>query len=557
MAAKAFPSAYGFGADTTTGGRGGTVLFIDNLNNSGTGSARAAFEASGPRIIIPRVGGTINLTSAITITDPFCTFAGQVAPGGGIYFNGVHGGSTDTYIRIHTHDVILRHLRVRAYSSADPPLWESTPMLVWGSTNPVYNVVLDHCTMCWATDENLDIFGDCRDVTIQWCLIADPRVTGDPDGAPPSYPAPGFGSLIGSNNTKASVFSVSLHHTVFANNKGRAPSYRPYFTTTGGVTPPWGVFDFRNNLVSTWNVNNWSFIGRGFYNVGTYNNWVATFPAQPFVVGNWVGNHWIKGATGVSANDVLTVGPDTQTYMANNLGPASPSIPLDGFSIQVTHNARRYDGDSLSPYFFHHGAWDNTGFESLTPFTAPAIEEQDATEILALLTTEAGATLPAKDTQWTDIMNAVIANNSTFGDKTNAPTLASGTYPTHSQPDGIPDTWKTANGLDTGTDYTGVNAPNGYDWVENYINETAGDTIPLLTASISSIVDALTATDTASVVIDAPINNVPGSHTVVTNTQTAISGLSVTCAQGNLTSVRLTVLQGTLDATAQGGATIT
>jgi hypothetical protein len=137
------------------------------------------------------------------------------------------------------------------------------------------------------------------------------------------------------------------------------------------------------------------------------------------------------------------------------------------------------------------------------------------------------------------------------------PTLAAGTYPTHSQSDGIPDSWKTTNGLSTAINYTGVSAPSGYDWVEEYINQAAGDPAGAATVLSPSLAENITTTDTATMAIDAPINIVPGAQTITTNVQTAIPDLEVVCATGNLSTVRLTVQKGTLFATAQGGATIT
>src|SRR5689334_21542286 len=80
---KAFPTAEGFG-QYAQGGRGGAVLFVDNLNDPGPGSLRAAVEAKGPRTVIFRVAGTIQLKTKLVVREPFITIAGQTAPGDGI-----------------------------------------------------------------------------------------------------------------------------------------------------------------------------------------------------------------------------------------------------------------------------------------------------------------------------------------------------------------------------------------------------------------------------------------------------------------------------------------
>ncbi|MFM2143619.1 MAG: hypothetical protein RLZZ476_2163, partial [Verrucomicrobiota bacterium] len=107
----AFPGAEGFGAKAK-GGRGGAVLFVENLHDAGPGSLRAALESKGPRTIIFRTSGTIVLKSEITVRNPFLTLAGQTAPGGGIAIK-IDGKSDIGAINIETHDVIVQHLRVR------------------------------------------------------------------------------------------------------------------------------------------------------------------------------------------------------------------------------------------------------------------------------------------------------------------------------------------------------------------------------------------------------------------------------------------------------------
>ncbi|WP_033923396.1 pectate lyase family protein [Sphingomonas sp. 37zxx] len=146
----AFPGAQGWAA-ATPGGRGGRIIRVTTLAKDGPGSLRAALEAKGPRIVVFEVGGVIDLgRDTITIDEPFLTIAGQTAPSPGITI--IRGG-----IDIRAHDVIVRHLRVRPGLDGQPKRsgWEVDAM----NTVAARNVIVDHCTMSWALDENLSASG--------------------------------------------------------------------------------------------------------------------------------------------------------------------------------------------------------------------------------------------------------------------------------------------------------------------------------------------------------------------------------------------------------------
>jgi len=146
----AFPGAQGWAAHTP-GGRGGQILRVTTLAGDGPGSFRAAVEAKGPRIVVFEVGGVIDLgVQTLRISEPFLTIAGQTAPAPGITL--VRGG-----IDIATHDVIVRHIRVRPGDAGKPKLAGVDFDAI--STVRAENVIVDHCSLTWGTDEGLSASG--------------------------------------------------------------------------------------------------------------------------------------------------------------------------------------------------------------------------------------------------------------------------------------------------------------------------------------------------------------------------------------------------------------
>ena len=216
--AQAFPGAVGWAAQTP-GGRGGTIIRVTNLRASGPGSFRAAVEAHGPRIVVFEVGGVIDLgLTTLTITEPFLTIAGQTAPSPGITI--IRGG-----IDVRGHDVIIRHIRVRTGVSGQARRsgWEADAL----STVGAYNVIVDHCTMTWALDENLSASGprfegrtvaDWRrgashDITFSYNLLAEGLANASHPKGEHSK-----GSLIHDNAT-----DILIYRNIYAHNYERSP----------------------------------------------------------------------------------------------------------------------------------------------------------------------------------------------------------------------------------------------------------------------------------------------------------------------------------------------
>lgn len=192
-ALPAFPGAEGYGA-LTPGGRGGQVIAVTSLADRGPGSLREALEASGPRIVVFRVGGVIRLASPLEVTEPYLTIAGQTAPGQGIVLRGAD-------LRISTHDVIVRGLRLRGGG-----------LVISGPDRggaPARNVIVDQSSISWAASENIAV-ATAQDVTIQWSIISESL----------SGARPGQGSAL---LLAESGHRVSVHHNLLAHNSYRNP----------------------------------------------------------------------------------------------------------------------------------------------------------------------------------------------------------------------------------------------------------------------------------------------------------------------------------------------
>lgn len=213
----------GFGADTP-GGRGGKVLRVTNLDARGPGSLRAALETAGPRIVVFEVGGVIDLArSRLAISEPFLTVAGETAPSPGITI--IRGGLT-----IRTHDVVLRHIRVRPGDAGAPKKngWEPE---VTASGPQAYNILVDHCSFSWAVDENLSVSGDryngesgtARSVTLSNNIIAEGLFDSSHSKGRHS-----MGTLVHDYCTNVAVIG-----NLYAHNNQRNPYFKAY--TTGVV----------------------------------------------------------------------------------------------------------------------------------------------------------------------------------------------------------------------------------------------------------------------------------------------------------------------------------
>jgi len=201
-ALPAFPGAEGFGA-AASGGRGGRVIKVTNLNARGPGSLQAACRAREPRIVVFDVSGVIR--GNVTITQGDLTVAGQTAPGAGITIEGML--VTKYRIQPPVSNVIVRFLRVRPRPVKGPSHSGDCLQI----TN-VDRLILDHVSCSWGSDENVDLCGSSR-VTVQWCAIEESDPVGHEKGQH------NFGMIVGYSRTG----DVTVHHNLFAHHQKRAP----------------------------------------------------------------------------------------------------------------------------------------------------------------------------------------------------------------------------------------------------------------------------------------------------------------------------------------------
>ena len=230
-----FPEAEGYGSETVAGRYGGspTIYIVSNTNDSGSGSLREAVESSGPRIVVFSTGGTIALSSTLTVDNPYITIAGQTAPGGGITIR-------NRGIVIQTHDVVLRFLTVRVGTGGGDgiALYENNPI------DEVYNVVVDHCTVSWATDENLTSWYDTHDVTWSWNISSEGLNYSDH-----SMGVMAGGYADGTDDNENPSENFSIHHNLMAHNDDRNGPY-----LRGG-----GYIDVVNNVAYNSGGNNFAY----------------------------------------------------------------------------------------------------------------------------------------------------------------------------------------------------------------------------------------------------------------------------------------------------------
>ena len=260
--APAFPGAEGHGR-FVTGGRGGKIYHVTNLNDSGTGSFREAVK-SGKRIIVFDVAGVIALKSDLKIADNI-TILGQTAPSPGItlrYYT-VQPGSNN----------IIRFIRIRRGQEKDI---NDGADATWQRNKT--GIIFDHCSFSWSIDE-VASFYDNNNFTMQWCTVAESLTNpGHSKGAH------GYGGIWGGK-------LASFHHNFVAHLMNRGPRFngarygwtgytsnKEYDTYQWKNTVQAENVDFRNCLM--YNAQGTCYGGPGGGQINIVNNYYKAGPSH-------------------------------------------------------------------------------------------------------------------------------------------------------------------------------------------------------------------------------------------------------------------------------------
>jgi hypothetical protein len=461
----AFPTAEGYGR-FAIGGRGGRVIEVTNLEDYDKakgeavipGSFRAAVEAEGPRTIVFRVSGLIKLKSPCAVHNPYCTIAGQTAPGDGICLANFSGGAYGT------HDVIIRYLRFRIGDFANKAM-DGAGL---GSCD---NCIIDHCSISWSSDEGTSSRG-AKNITFQRNIVAEALHHG------PHYRASDRTKL----ETHAFAGSISgdigsYHHNLLADCTDRNWSLAGGLNQSGHYA---GYLDIRNNVVYNWTART---TDGGVKELNYVNNYYKPYPKNPFV-------KWLLKLDPINPN----WGTESY-YMTGNV--------LEGY-VEATNNWSAFENawpNARDPVSISEVRVDHKLYPSY-------VKTQSAREAFTNVLANVGANFPKQDVVDLHVIKDardgtaefIGTRGPTYGDRPspnypgfidtqsddksalgskNFPWPEYKTYnvPVDSDHDGIPDDWEKAHGLnpndpsDANKDLNG----DGYTNLEKYLNSLVGE----------------------------------------------------------------------------------
>ena len=459
----AFPGAEGFGR-YVTGGRGGKVLHVKNLKDSGYQSLRWCLQQTGAKTIVFDVSGTIHLESELSIPSN-TTIAGQTAPGDGICV-------ADYPCSIKGNNVIVRYMRFRLGNKnvkkdgADG--WDG-----FGGFDK-QDWIIDHCSVSWSIDECLSVLGN-KNTTVQWCLVAQSLVnSGHSKGAH------GYGGNWGGSG-------ASFHHNLIAHHGSRTPRLGPRPTTQLDER-----MDMRNNVI-------YNFGGNGCYGgegmkVNIVNNYYKPGPGSP------TGDKGKRIAgIGIRTNSYISTYPDYapalhlwgKYYVTGNVNSKYSDVTnnnwaygiynqIDASGCDGTYTAATKDSIKIDEPIDFIATTTHTAqmaYEKVLDY-AGACKSRDTFDALMVSDTRDGKATYTGSGLSKGFINSQNDNKpSGAGSDWSAwPTLNSTDAPVDTDGDGMPDDWEDAHGLDKTKAADGnIVTDSGYTNLEIYLNSLVAD----------------------------------------------------------------------------------
>jgi hypothetical protein len=418
----AFPGAEGFG-QFTTGGRGGRVVKVTNLDDDGPGSLRAALRMDVPRTVVFDVSGVIELEREIVLKNGRVTIAGQSAPGDGITLKN-HG------LVIKADEVIVRYIRSRPGSDAGV----ETDAI---SVSAGHNVIIDHCSTSWGTDETLTVSPSNKNglrsidkVTVQWSIISESL-----NDSVHSKGRHGYGSLVrGSAGAR-----YSFHHNLWAHHQARMP--RPGNYVDAKTDPEGPLFDFRNNVFY-----NWGGASSG-YNADTESR----------IRYNFVNNWYQRGPDSTKSLAFDEGNPLAEPYFSGNA--MNGEVPANPWSLV------RFADDRVAG--------------TPKPFPVAPVETQAVEDAYEAVLRHAGASL-VRDTVDRRVIGHVHTGTGMLIDTVSEvggwPESRSDVPEPDQDGDGMPDAWEMERDLNPDDPEDGKLDPDGdgYTNLEEYLNGLIG-----------------------------------------------------------------------------------
>jgi hypothetical protein len=437
----AFPGAEGFGK-YATGGRGGKVVAVTNLNDDGEGSFRNALEKfpGEPLTVIFKVSGIIELQSKIQIKRSNLTIAGQTAPGDGICLKNQSLILNGASAKGNHGNIIIRFIRSRPGGTDKKGLYGF-------DMENCHDVIVDHCSFSWANEECAAMY-DMKNTTVQWCIVSEGLYEAGHQKGHRSY-----GGVWGGQY-------ASYHHNLIAHQNSRAVRFNG-----ARAHDTMAVIDYRNNVIYNWGNANAAYGGEvniagGVSQVNMVNNYYKPGPATASELKFVHANFNAKEAKGTG-----------QWFLSGNIMVGDKALTKKNFK-----------GIDLAEENYPSSAYAKNAFTIAAP-----IQEQNANVAYEAVLKNAGAVLPKRDAVDERVINetktGTASGKGVFGKAgiIDLPLAVGGwsTYKTIAAPidtdeDGMPDEWETKNGLNTNdaNDRNKIDA-DGFTMLEKYMNELA------------------------------------------------------------------------------------